>query len=109
MKFYSKSTGGFYDSEINGDNMPDDVVEVTDEEQAALLEGQLSEKQIVGDSEGKPMLADRIADELSVSQLRQRAYPPITEQLDALWKGGDALEAMREQILGVKTKYPKKG
>ena len=38
---------------------------------------------------------------------RAYEYPPITEQLDALWKGGDALEEMRIKILAVKEKYPK--
>lgn len=32
MKFYSDSTKGFYDPEIHGDNIPDDVVEITDED-----------------------------------------------------------------------------
>ena len=40
---------------------------------------------------------------------RQRAaeYPPIGDQLDALWKGGDAAAAMLAQVQAVKTKYPK--
>ena len=40
---------------------------------------------------------------------RAAEYPPLVEQLDALWKGGSSLEEMREHILGVKAKYPKKG
>ena len=42
------------------------------------------------------------------SALRGREYPPIAEQLDALWKGGEALDKMREQVMAVKAKYPKK-
>lgn len=42
------------------------------------------------------------------SDLRKNAYPPIAEQLDALWKGGEALDKMREQVMAVKAKYPKK-
>jgi hypothetical protein len=40
---------------------------------------------------------------------RQRAaeYPPIGDQLDALWKGGEAAAAMLAQVQAVKTKYPK--
>lgn len=41
------------------------------------------------------------------SELRREEYPPIAEQLDALWKGGDALEEMRQRVLEVKRKYPK--
>ena len=40
---------------------------------------------------------------------RQRVseYPPITEQLDALWKGGDAAAEMLARVQAVKAKYPK--
>ena len=39
--------------------------------------------------------------------LRANAYPPIGDQLDAIWKGGDAEVAMREMVLAVKAQYPK--
>ena len=40
---------------------------------------------------------------------RQRApeYPPIGDQLDALWKGGDAAAEMLALVQAVKDKYPK--
>ena len=40
---------------------------------------------------------------------RRRAaeYPPIGDQLDALWKGGDAAAEMLAKVQAVKTKYPK--
>jgi hypothetical protein len=40
---------------------------------------------------------------------RDRAveYPPIGDQLDALWKGGDAATVMLTQVQAVKAKYPK--
>jgi hypothetical protein len=38
---------------------------------------------------------------------RASEYPPIGDQLDALWKGGDAATAMLAQVQAVKTKYPK--
>ena len=34
-------------------------------------------------------------------------YPPIGDQLDALWKGGDAQTEMLAKVMAVKTKYPK--
>ena len=40
-------------------------------------------------------------------RLRAPEYPPIGDQLDALWKGGEAAEAMLQQIQAVKSKYPK--
>ena len=56
--FYSKSTGGFYDSAIHGDNIPADAVEITTEEHAALLEGQGQGKRIAADADGRPVLQD---------------------------------------------------
>jgi hypothetical protein len=40
---------------------------------------------------------------------RKRAleYPPIGDQLDALWKGGDAAAEMLARVQAVKAKYPK--
>ena len=43
----------------------------------------------------------------SYQQLRAAAYPPIGDQLDAMWKGGDAEIAMRKMVLAVKATYPK--
>lgn len=56
--FYSKSTWGFYSTEIHGDNIPADAVEITVEEHQALLEGQSQGKLIQADANGKPVLAD---------------------------------------------------
>ena len=38
---------------------------------------------------------------------RVQEYPPIGDQLDALWKGGDAAAEMLTKVQAVKTKYPK--
>ena len=38
---------------------------------------------------------------------RKREYPLIGDQLDALWKGGDAAAEMLAKVQAVKTKYPK--
>lgn len=42
---------------------------------------------------------------------RQRApeYPDIKDQLDAIWKGGDAYNEMLAKVMAVKDKYPKPG
>ena len=39
--------------------------------------------------------------------LRVAAYPSIADQLDALWKGGEALYEMRARVLAVKDRFPK--
>jgi len=38
---------------------------------------------------------------------RAAEYPSIGDQLDALWKGGDAAAEMLAKVQAVKTKYPK--
>jgi hypothetical protein len=55
---YAKSTGGFYDRAIHGDNIPADAVEITEAEHAALIEGQALGKRIVADENGRPILQD---------------------------------------------------
>lgn len=64
--FYSPSTRGFYPSEIfEPEKMPTDVVEITEEEYSALIEGQCNGKEIKPDESGRPYLADP---------------PPLTEE-----------------------------
>jgi hypothetical protein len=41
------------------------------------------------------------------AELRRSEYPPIGDQLDALWKGGAVLEEMARKVAAVKEKYPK--
>lgn len=38
---------------------------------------------------------------------RREEYPSIGDQLDALWKGGEAAAAMAATIQEIKAKYPK--
>ena len=56
--FYSSQTNGFYTPEIHGDNIPADAVEITNEEHAALIEGQSQGKRIAADENGYPTLQD---------------------------------------------------
>ena len=57
--FYSKSTSGFYATEIHGKNIPADAVEITTEEHAALLAGQGQGKLSVADADGRPVMQDQ--------------------------------------------------
>ena len=69
------------------------------------------------DAQGNPVLLDeaKIAAEITTLQAahaatqyrRDRVYPPIGDQLDALWKGGAAAEEMLTQIHAVKARHPK--
>ena len=81
--FYAKSTGGFYDTAIHGDNIPADAVEITTDEHQALLEGQSNGKIIAADKNGKPVLQDPpppTAEELqSQKNAEARAYLASTD------------------------------
>jgi hypothetical protein len=39
--------------------------------------------------------------------LRANEYPPISDQLDAIWKGGNEFNEMKQRVDAVKAKYPK--
>ena len=53
--FYSASTSGFYNTDVNP-TMPTDVVEITEEYYQSLLQGQSEGLQIVADAQGYPVL-----------------------------------------------------
>lgn len=48
-----------------------------------------------------------VTDPTLYQRQRAAAYPPIGDQLDALWKGGEDAAAMLAQVQAVKLKYPK--
>jgi hypothetical protein len=64
------------------------------------------------EAEFDAMEAAHVAEQAALARTkyqRDRAaeYPSIGDQLDALWKGGDAATAMLAQVQAVKAKYPK--
>jgi len=67
---------------------------------------------IAYDAEGNQVEYDKTAlqayiDAHSYIAKRQSEYPSIGDQLDALWKGGDAQTEMLAKVMAVKAKYPK--
>ena len=58
MHYYSKSTGGFYDSTIHT-TWPEDAVWITDEQHTELLAGQSNGQVIMPGKDGKPVLASK--------------------------------------------------
>jgi hypothetical protein len=46
-------------------------------------------------------------DAQAYARSRASEYPAIGDQLDALWKGGDAAAEMLAKVQAVKSKYPK--
>lgn len=75
-KFYSASTNGFYSEEMNGDTIPEDAIEITDDEWGALLDGQSKGKLISSDKKGRPVLKDYpapTAEQLAVMAASEKA------------------------------------
>lgn len=56
--FFSKTTNGFYDPKIHGENIPEDAVAITHERHAELMAGQAAGKIISGGNDGYPILTD---------------------------------------------------
>ena len=74
-----------------------------------LINGELVE---VSEANKAQILADReeaiaIVSSNYYATKRAAEYPPIGDQLDALWKGGEAAAEMLSKVQAVKTKYPK--
>jgi len=64
------------------------------------------------DADGNEVAYDKSAVQAYVdarAYIAKRAseYPPIGDQLDALWKGGAEAEAMLAKVQAVKQKFPK--
>ena len=64
------------------------------------------------DAEGNEVAYDLAAVEayLAANEYKTKRgleYPTVGDQLDALWKGGEAAAAMLAQVQAVKAKYPK--
>lgn len=56
--FYSANTGGFYTPQINGENIPGDAVEITEDKYLKLLQAQSNGKIITSDDNGNPVAID---------------------------------------------------
>lgn len=105
--FYSKSTNGFYVEEIHGDNMPSDVIEITQELYNQLMAEQSTGRQISSDENGMPITIEPI-DTTDYKTKRGLAYPPFTDYLDGVVKGDQAqIDKYIADCLEVKTRFPK--
>ena len=70
--FYSESTKGFYNHEINGGNIPSDAISITDEYHSFLLNGQ-SVGKVISVVDGAVVLTD--------------PPPPLSEQNQLIASG----------------------
>lgn len=96
--FYSQTAGGFYDSDIHGDAMPSDVVEVSLEDWRALLQAQEAGKAIVWDAKKKkPVAVNRPGP--SIEEERARMVVSRGQGRIALHRAGK-LTALEAYITG---------
>lgn len=109
---YSKQTNGFYSSDIHGDNIPEDAVEITTEQHAALLEGQSQGKIISADENGYPILTDPpplTAEQIqeAVTAARAAAYVKESDPLFFKYQRGEVLkEDWLAKVAEIKARYP---
>jgi hypothetical protein len=85
--FFSKSTMGFYDPVLSGDNMPKDAVRISPETHRNIIKAQSAGKVIAVGNDGLPIAIDRPTP--SVASLLERAK--------------DELRALREPMLSAVT------
>lgn len=85
--FYSAQNKGFYSSDIHGNSIPADAVEITASEHAALIEGQSQGKRIVSNERGFPIAID----------------PPATPVAELLERAKAELRTMRRDMLDAVT------
>ena len=109
--FFSKTTNGFYDPEIHGENIPEDAVAITHERHAELLAGQSAGKIISAEKNGNPILTDPpapTAEQVILSQIAaieatitQRRLREATLGTDNGWLSEQdaAIAALRAKIV----------
>lgn len=106
-KYYSKSTNGFYDSEINS-TFPQDAIEITDQQWEDLLDGQSKGKVISSDEQGNPILIEIPSKEPTYAEKRALEYPDFINYLDGIVKNDQAqIDKYIADCQAIKAKYPK--
>ena len=103
---YSKSTGGFYSLEINGENIPVDALAISDEDYASLMSGQSSGKAIVANETGYPGLVDLVSS-YDREALRRAAYTIESDPLFFQYQRGEATrEDWLSKVAEIQARHP---
>jgi hypothetical protein len=90
-----------------------DIKADIDAKEAAWLALTPKTREIVDPFGGEPKVVDIHKSEIvrpdnpDYYAKRRAEYPSLADQLDAMWKGGDAATAMTAKIASIKAKYPK--
>lgn len=95
--FFSKSTNGFYNKELNGDNIPKDAVTIDEATYFALFENQSKGQIIIGDENGYPINAPAPGlseEEKAAIQAKQEAKKSAITKLTALGLTQSEIDAL---------------
>ena len=97
LKLYKDTNNEVYSFPVDGsqDSLIGDKTPITQEEADAITEANFAP------------IREKILKTMDYSQLRLMEYPPIGDQLDAVWKGGEAAAEMNAKIKAIKAKFPK--
>jgi Caudovirales tail fibre assembly protein, lambda gpK len=83
MIYYSKTTNGFYNSELAYVSLPADVVEISDEVYQQMMAGQAAGQVITSDLEGHPKLIDYVPTAEQLQQQRAAQAQALLDQTQA--------------------------
>lgn len=105
--YYSQSSGGFYDSTTHS-RLPEDAVEISAEQHAAMLAGQSTGQVIMPGKDGKPVLADHTPSHLHQWNGKEWTLDKAaTSQLlaESIDKGTEAINDAVEQAYHHVTRF----
>lgn len=109
-----KATGRIIEAQSGGDG--DHIADPVEREQYRARQLDTLRKNAAGldvdvkfvsEEEARALLAAQAQADKTYADRRRAEYPPIGDQLDALWKGGAAEDEMRALVMAVKNKHPK--
>jgi hypothetical protein len=83
---YSPSTNGFYAEEIGYDFLPPDVMDITDELYAELLEGQSEGKVITPNGNEPPYLSEPAVDYVAIAEQHRQKLLRQIDDATADWR-----------------------
>lgn len=99
QNYYSPGTGGFYRSDIHGDDIPEDAQKITAERHAVLMQDQSAGKEIKPSSTGKPMASKpKVSAEQIARNMRHQRDQALRDSDVALIRAledGQDIEALK--------------
>ena len=66
--YFSESTVGFYNSDINGESIPDDAVKISLAQYSKMMNGQAEGQVIAADQNGMPILKAKMVDDVAIAK-----------------------------------------